>query len=50
MNTVKNVCLMAIGSAVTLAYQKYNEPVKNKMKQIFNNALCETDEMLDKMM
>lgn len=50
MNTVKNMLLMAMGSAATLAYQKYNKPVKKKMKQIFSNALNETDEMLDKMM
>ncbi len=50
MNKVKNVALIMMGSAATLAYQKYNKPVKNKIEKIFNKALNETDKMLDEMM
>lgn len=43
MNTVKNVTLMAMGSMVTLAYQKYNKPIKKAI----NKALNKTDSMLE---
>lgn len=50
MNTVKNLSLMAMGGAITLAYQKYNKPIKNKMKKVFNQTLNQADKMLDEMM
>ena len=41
---------MAMGSAATLAYQKYNKPVKKSIKKFFNETLDETNKMLDEMM
>lgn len=49
MNTMRNIALMAMGSAATLAYQKYNKPVKNAMKKAFNKATNSADELTDKL-
>ncbi|HIQ90874.1 MAG TPA: hypothetical protein IAB27_04545 [Candidatus Coprosoma intestinipullorum] len=38
MNMVKNMALMAMGSMMTLAYQKYNKPVMKAMKKAFNKS------------
>ena len=38
MNTMRNIALMAMGSALTLAYQKYNKPMMKAVKNTFNKA------------
>ena len=38
MNKEKNIALMAMGSMMTLAYQKYNKPVMKAMKKAFNKS------------
>ena len=50
MSTMKNIAMMAMGSAVTLAYQKYNKPVKNAVKKAFNKTMQKADNKLDEMM
>lgn len=38
MNTMRNIALMVMGSALTLAYQKYNKPMMKAVKNTFNKA------------
>ena len=38
MNMMKNVALMAMGGAITYAYQKYNKQVMNTMKNVAKMA------------
>ena len=40
---------MAMGSAMTLAYQKYNKPVMKAMKNAFGNAAHQAEELTDKL-
>ena len=49
MNMIKNVALMAMGGAVTLAYQKYNKPVMKAMKKAFGNAAHQAEELTDQL-
>ena len=39
MNTMKNVAFMPMGSALTLAYQKYNKPMMKAVKNAANKAV-----------
>lgn len=49
MNTMRNVALMAMGSALTLAYQKYNKPVMKAVKNTFNKAVSGAEDLTDKL-
>ena len=49
MNMMKNVALMAMGGAVTLAYQKYNKRIMNSVKNAFSNVTQEAEELTDKL-
>lgn len=49
MNMMKNVALMAAGSAITLAYQKYNKPMMKAMKKAFGNAAHQAEELTDQL-
>ena len=50
MNMMKNVALMAMGSAITLAYQKYNKPMMNKVEKVVNKSLKKANDKLEDMM
>ena len=49
MNMVKNVALMAMGGAITIAYQKYNKRIMNSVKNAFSNVTQEAEELTDKL-
>lgn len=49
MNMMKNVALMAMGSAATLAYQKYNKPVMKAMKNAFSKATSQAEKLTDQL-
>ncbi len=50
MKNIKAVALMAAGSAVTLAYQKYKEPVKCAVTKAFRQTKEKANEALEDMM
>ena len=49
MNTMKNVAFMAMGSALTLAYQKYNKPMMKADKNVTNKAVDGAKELTDQL-
>lgn len=44
------MAMVAMGSAMTLAYQKYNKPMMKAMKNTFNKSMEKMDKTLDDMM
>jgi len=50
MNNMKNIALIAMGGAMTLAYQKYKEPVKSAMTKAFKQTKEKANEALEDMM
>ena len=44
------MAMIAAGSALTLAYQKYNKPVMKAMKKTFDKSMQKMDKTLDDMM
>ncbi len=50
MNNIKTVALMAAGGMMTLAYQKYKEPVKCAVTKAFRQTKEKANEALEDMM
>ena len=44
------MAMLAMGSMLTMAYQKYNKPVMRAMKQTYNQSMRKMDKALDDMM
>ena len=49
MNMMKNVALMAMGGAITLAYQKYNKQVMGAMKNAVRKVTGQAKELTDQL-
>ena len=47
---MRDMAMVAMGSAMTLAYQKYNKPMMKAMKNTFNKSMEKMDKTLDDMM
>ncbi len=47
---LRDMAMMAAGSAATLAYQKYNKRVMKAMKKTFDKSMRTMDKTLDDMM
>lgn len=47
---MRDMAMIAAGSALTLAYQKYNKPVMKAMKKTFDKSMQKMDKTLDDMM
>ena len=50
MKQMKSIALMAMGSAATLAYQKYKAPVTKAVTKAFNKTKKKADGALEDMM
>ena len=50
MKIVKSMALIAMGAGAVLAYQKYSEPVMNKLEDIAMDAMQKADKKLEDMM
>ena len=46
---MRDMAMMAMGGALTLAYQKYNKPMMKAMKKTFNKSLDKMEKTLDDM-
>ena len=49
MNSMRNIAFMAMGSALTLAYQKYNKPMMKAVKKTFSKAASGAENLTDKL-
>ena len=49
MNMMKNVALMAIGGAITYAYQKYNKQVMSAVKNAAKVATGKAEQLTDQL-
>lgn len=50
MKIVKSMALVAMGAGAVLAYQKYSEPLMNKLETLAEDALMKADKKLEDMM
>jgi len=50
MKIVKTMALMAMGAGAILAYQKYSEPLMDKLEDIACDAMKKADKKLEDMM
>lgn len=50
MKILRSVALMAAGAGAVLAYQKYSEPVMNKLEDIADEAMKKANKKLEDMM
>lgn len=50
MKFTKDLALMAAGMGLTLAYQKYNEPVKKKIHKVMDKTMNKVNDKLEDMM
>lgn len=50
MKLAKSMALMAVGAGAVLAYQKYSEPMMNKIEDIADKAMKSVDKKLEDMM
>ena len=50
MKIVKSMALIAMGAGAVLAYQKYSDPLMNKMEEIAYDAMKKADKKLEDMM
>ena len=50
MKIVKTMALMAMGAGAVLAYQKYSEPLMNKLENIAEDAMLKAEKKLEDMM
>lgn len=50
MKIIKSVALIAAGAGAVLAYQKYSEPVMNKLEDIADEAMKKANKKLEDMM
>ena len=44
------MAMIAMGSMLTMAYQKYNKPMMKALKQSYNQSMRNMDKALDDMM
>lgn len=47
---MRDMAMIAMGSMLTMAYQKYNKPMMKAMKQTYNQSMRKMDKALDDMM
>ena len=50
MKILKSMALVAMGAGAVLAYQKYSEPVMNKLGDIAEDAMKKANKKLEDMM
>ena len=50
MKILKSMALIAMGAGAVLAYQKYSEPVMNKLSDLAEDAMKKANEKLEDMM
>ena len=50
MKIMKSMALIAVGAGAVLAYQKYSEPVMNKLSDMAEDAMKKANEKLEDMM
>lgn len=50
MKMLRSVALIAAGAGAVLAYQKYSEPVMNKLEDIADEAMKKANKKLEDMM
>jgi len=50
MKIVKSMALIAMGAGAVLAYQKYSEPLMEKLENMAEDALLKADKKLEDMM
>ncbi len=50
MKNMRDAAMIAAGIAMTLAYQKYKEPVKDAMTKAFNETKQKANKALEDMM
>ena len=50
MKVLKSMALVAMGAGAVLAYQKYSEPVINKLSDLAEDAMKKANEKLEDMM
>ena len=50
MKFTKDLALMAAGMGLTIAYQKYSEPIKKKVQQLMDGAMHKVNDKLEDMM
>jgi len=50
MKIVKSMALIAAGAGAVLAYQKYSEPVMDKVEEIADEAMKKANKKLENMM
>lgn len=50
MKIVKSMALMAMGAGAVLAYQKYSEPLMDKLEHFADDAMRKVDKKLEDMM
>ena len=50
MKIVKTMALMAMGAGAVLAYQKYSEPLMNKLEDLAEDAMLKAEQKLEDMM
>ncbi len=50
MKIAKSMALIAIGAGAVLAYQKYSEPMMNKLEDIADEAIKKANKKLEDMM
>ena len=50
MKVLKSMALIAVGAGAVLAYQKYSEPVINKLSDVSEDAMKKANKKLEDMM
>lgn len=50
MKILKSMALMAAGAGAVLVYQKYSEPVMQKLEELADDAMSKASKKLDDMM
>ena len=50
MKVLKSMALVAMGAGAVLAYQKYSEPVINKLSDMAEDAMKKANKKLEDMM
>lgn len=50
MKVLKSMALVAMGAGAILAYQKYSEPVMNKLSDIAEDTMKKANKKLEDMM
>lgn len=50
MKIAKTMALIAVGAGAVLAYQKYSEPLMNKLEDVADEAIKKANKKLEDMM